>query len=82
MYTATPGTSENVIGLLVAELRWLRIYPSKKANGLTAHEKVYRRGQARLRSDHTGDQYNYDVYQEDPPYVPDKGKAGSAEGAH
>ncbi|KAF2159661.1 hypothetical protein M409DRAFT_70846 [Zasmidium cellare ATCC 36951] len=68
-YTTTPGTFEDVVELLIPELRRRGLYPEKLEEGLTAREKVYGKGQARLRADHTGSRYNYDVYQEDPPYV-------------
>lgn len=68
-YVTTPGTFEDVVDLLVPELRRRGIYPQEAQNGLTAREKVYGPGQARLRSDHTGSRYKYDVYEEEPPYV-------------
>ncbi|KAL5354394.1 hypothetical protein ACLOAV_000483 [Pseudogymnoascus australis] len=68
-YVTTPGTFEDVVDLLVPELRRRGIYPQKATDGLTAREKVYGSGQAHLRSDHTGSAYKYDVYKEDLPYV-------------
>lgn len=68
-YVTTPGTFEDVVDLLVPELRKRGIYPQKPEDGLTAREKVYGPGQAHLRSDHVGSEYKYDVYKEDPPYV-------------
>ncbi|OBT65807.1 hypothetical protein VE03_03337 [Pseudogymnoascus sp. 23342-1-I1] len=68
-YVTTPGTFEDVVDLLVPELRRRGIYPQETNDGLTAREKVYGSGQAHLRSDHTGSAYKYDVYKEDPPYV-------------
>jgi hypothetical protein len=35
---------------------------------LTAREREYGKGQAKLRDDHTGSRYKYDVYQEKRPY--------------
>jgi alkanesulfonate monooxygenase SsuD/methylene tetrahydromethanopterin reductase-like flavin-dependent oxidoreductase (luciferase family) len=76
-YVTTPGTFEDVVDLLVPELRRRGIYPQESNDGLTAREKVYGSGQAHLRSDHTGSAYKYDVYKEDPPYVKDASeKAG------
>lgn len=72
-YVTTPGTFEDVVDLLVPELRRRGIYPQKATDGLTAREKVYGSGQAHLRSDHTGSAYKYDVYKEDPPYVEGEG---------
>ncbi|KAL4883241.1 luciferase-like domain-containing protein [Aspergillus karnatakaensis] len=68
-YVTTPGTFEDVVDLLVPELRRRGIYSEAPQEGLTAREKVYGQGQAGLRSDHTGSQYKYDVYKEDEPYV-------------
>jgi len=67
-YVTTPGTFEDVVELLVPELRRRGVYPKKK-DGLTAREKVYGEGQASLRDDHLGSSYKYDVYKEEPPYV-------------
>ncbi|KAI4752893.1 bacterial luciferase-like protein [Aureobasidium sp. EXF-3400] len=68
-YVTTPGTFEDVVELLIPELRRRGVYPDKGAKeGLTAREKVYGAGQAGLRADHTGSRYKYDVYKEDDPY--------------
>ncbi|PGG99686.1 hypothetical protein AJ79_08461 [Helicocarpus griseus UAMH5409] len=70
-YVTTPGTFEDVVDLLVPELRKRGIYPPKRAEdeeGLTAREKIYGKGQSRLRSDHVGSQYKYNVYREDESY--------------
>ena len=67
-YVTTPGSFEDVVDLLVPELRRRGIYP-QKTDGLTAREKVYGAGQAHLREDHVGSTYKYDVYKEDPPYI-------------
>lgn len=72
-YVTTPGTFEDVVELLIPELRRRGIYPEKGAkDGLTAREKVYGAGHASLRDDHTGSKYKYDVYKEDAPYVADE----------
>jgi hypothetical protein len=69
-YVTTPGTFEDVVELLIPELRRRGVYPEKGAKeGLTAREKVYGAGQAGLRADHTGSSYKYDVYKEEEPYV-------------
>lgn len=68
-YVTTPGTFEDVVDLLIPELRRRGIYPGTVPEGLTAREKVYGAGQKYLRDDHLGSGYKYDVYQEDEPYV-------------
>lgn len=69
-YVTTPGTFEDVVELLIPELRRRGVYPEKGAKeGLTAREKVYGAGQAGVRADHTASGYKYDVYKEDEPYV-------------
>lgn len=68
-YVTTPGTFEDVVDLLVPELRARGIYPQKQRDGLTAREKIYGVGQAHLRDDHFGSGFKYDVYREDPAYV-------------
>jgi alkanesulfonate monooxygenase SsuD/methylene tetrahydromethanopterin reductase-like flavin-dependent oxidoreductase (luciferase family) len=79
-YVTTPGTFEDVVDLLVPELRRRGLYPPKREDDgtppLTAREKVYGKGQSRIRDDHVGSRYRYDVYQEDPPFV----KAGATDG--
>ncbi|USW50673.1 Putative Luciferase-like domain-containing protein [Septoria linicola] len=70
-YVTTPGTFEEVVDLLIPELRRRGLYPEKKdpdAEAVTIREKVYGKGQSSLRDDHTGSRYKYDVYQEDPPH--------------
>jgi len=76
-YVTTPGTFEDVVDLLVPELRRRGLYPQEVSEGLTAREKVYGKGQVHLRDDHTGSRYKYDVYKEEDPYVPEAaGKKG------
>lgn len=73
-YVTTPGTFEEVVDLLIPELRRRGVYPEpagEEQPQLTAREKVYGKGQKELRKDHVGSQYKYDVYQEEPPYVED-----------
>ncbi|KAI1471553.1 bacterial luciferase-like protein [Daldinia caldariorum] len=69
-YVTTPGTFEDVVELLIPELRRRGIYPDPPAEGesLTARERIYGKGQKGLRDDHIGSQYKYDRYQEEPPY--------------
>ncbi|KAE9978376.1 hypothetical protein BLS_000696 [Venturia inaequalis] len=66
-YVTTPGTFEDVVELLIPELRRRGLYaqPGERKDGLTAREKVYGEGQSKLREDHTGSRYKYDVYKED-----------------
>lgn len=66
-HVTTPGTFEDVVELLIPELRRRGLYPQKIEDGLTAREKVYGKGQSKLRDDHEGSKYKYDVYREDPP---------------
>ncbi|OCK76329.1 bacterial luciferase-like protein [Lepidopterella palustris CBS 459.81] len=68
-YVTTPGTFEEVVDLLVPELRRRGFYPDTPEEPLTARERVYGKGQNGLRDDHTGSRYKYDVYKEDPPYI-------------
>jgi alkanesulfonate monooxygenase SsuD/methylene tetrahydromethanopterin reductase-like flavin-dependent oxidoreductase (luciferase family) len=74
-YVTTPGTFEDVVDLLVPELRRRGLYPPEPApqgEPLTAREKVYGKGQAHLRDDHLGSTYKYEVYKEEAPYVEPK----------
>ncbi|KAJ5938520.1 Nitrilotriacetate monooxygenase component A/pristinamycin IIA synthase subunit A [Penicillium verhagenii] len=71
-YVTTPGTFEDLVDLLIPELRTRGLYPEAPSDSdepLTAREKIYGRGQRELRDDHPGTRYKYDLYQEDPPYV-------------
>lgn len=70
-YVTSPGSFEDVVELLVPELRRRGSYPEAIESGLTARERVYGKGQARLRVDHVGSKYKYEVYQEEEPYVVD-----------
>ena len=63
-YVTTPGSFEDVVDLLVPELRRRGIYSQPEEEGLTAREKVYGKGQATLRDDHAGSKYKYNVYDE------------------
>ncbi|OHE93828.1 HK97 family phage prohead protease [Colletotrichum orchidophilum] len=76
-YVTTPGTFEDVVDLLIPELRRRGIYPEAPAEDVafTAREKVYGQGQKGLRADHPGSSYKYDVYKEDA----DSERANSSE---
>jgi hypothetical protein len=65
----TPGPFEDVVDLLIPELRRWGIYPEEAKDGLTARQKALGAGQIRLRDDHTGSKYKYDVYREDLSYA-------------
>ncbi|KAF2804730.1 nitrilotriacetate monooxygenase component A [Mytilinidion resinicola] len=67
-YVTTPGTFEDVVDLLIPELRRRGLYPEAIEEGLTARERVYGKGQSGVRKDHIGSTYKYDVYSEDKPY--------------
>lgn len=60
-YVVVPGTFEEVVDLLVPELRRRGIYGPPGESG-TMRERVYGPGQRRLREDHVGRTYRYDVY--------------------
>ncbi|ORY14521.1 xenobiotic compound monooxygenase, DszA family [Clohesyomyces aquaticus] len=65
-YVTTPGSFEDVVELLVPELRRRGVYPQEGGKeGLTARERVYGEGQRGLRVDHVGSRYKYEVSQED-----------------
>lgn len=64
-YVTTPGTFEEVVDLLVPELRRRGVYPEASEEQLTARERLYGKGQSALRDDHIGSTYKYDVYKED-----------------
>ena len=67
-YVITPGSFEDVVDLLVPELRRRGCYPEKPGEGeesWTAREKIYGRGQKLLSGDHVGAKYRYDIYVED-----------------
>jgi hypothetical protein len=68
MLTGKLGTFEDVVELLIPELRKRGIYPEARNNSetLTAREKIYGPGQKGVRDDHIGAKYRYDVYPEEP----------------
>ncbi|KAI0182380.1 luciferase-like domain-containing protein [Xylaria flabelliformis] len=64
-YVTTPGSFEDVVELLIPELRRRGLYPEAQENEgetLTARERVYGKGQKGLRDDHPGSRYKYDRY--------------------
>jgi hypothetical protein len=67
-YVVTPGSFEDVVDLLVPELRRRGIYAEIPEAGRgeewTAREKVYGKGQKGLRDDHAGAEYSYENYEE------------------
>ncbi|EAW08920.1 xenobiotic compound monooxygenase, DszA family [Aspergillus clavatus NRRL 1] len=70
-HVSNPGTFEDVVDLLIPELRRRGLYPElpvAEAEALTAREKVYGKGQSGLRADHPGSRYAYDVYVEEASY--------------
>lgn len=77
-YVTTPGTFEEVVDLLIPELRRRGLYPEPLEEQLTAREKIYGKGQKGLRDDHVGSKYKYDVYQEEPPYKKEDDDEGGA----
>ncbi|KAE8354735.1 luciferase-like domain-containing protein [Aspergillus coremiiformis] len=68
-YVTTPGTFEDVVELLIPELRRRGLYPENFSRPLTSRERVYGEGHPGLRDDHVGSRYKYDVYQEEPAFV-------------
>jgi len=67
-YVTTPGSFEDVVELLVPELRRRGIYAEVPAEAKdeqwTSREKVYGKGQKSLMDDHEGARYKYDVYED------------------
>ncbi|KAK7420705.1 hypothetical protein QQZ08_010286 [Neonectria magnoliae] len=66
----TPGSFEDVVELLVPELRKRGLYPEESTDEgetLTARERVHGKGQKGLAADHIGSTYKYDVYNENAP---------------
>ncbi|KAF2501701.1 putative dibenzothiophene desulfurization enzyme A [Lophium mytilinum] len=63
-HVTSPGSFEDLVDLLVPVLRERGRYAEKGESG-TVRERVYGAGQARLRDDHVGSRYKYQVYVED-----------------
>ena len=61
-YVTTPGSFVDVVDLLVPELRRRGRYaPNGDSTGpLTLRERVYGKGQSKLRDDHLGHTYRYE----------------------
>ncbi|CAK3773744.1 Dimethyl-sulfide monooxygenase [Lecanosticta acicola] len=75
-YVSMPGTFEDVVELLVPELRRRGLYPEKGTqDGLTLREKTYGRGQSKLRDDHAGSAYKYDSFWKKQPASATNGAA-------
>jgi FMN-dependent oxidoreductase (nitrilotriacetate monooxygenase family) len=62
-HIVNPGTWEDVVELLVPELRKRGLYAPKGESG-TMRERIYGPGNSRLRDDHFGSRFKYDVYPE------------------
>lgn len=60
-YVVSPGSFDDLVNLLVPELRKRGRYPQKPENG-TLREKVFGVGQQRLRDDHVGSKYKYEKW--------------------
>jgi len=65
-HIVTPGSWEDVVDLLISELRKRGLYPEEIEEGLTARERAYGKGQNRLLPGHTGTAYKFEVYEEQP----------------
>lgn len=62
-YVTSPSSFEDVVDLLVPELRRRGIYTPEGDSG-TIRERYFGAGKAHLLDDHTGSRYKYDVYDE------------------
>lgn len=60
-YITTPGTFEEVVELLIPELRRRGRYAPRGESG-TMRERIFGEGQSKLRDDHPGRQYRYELY--------------------
>ncbi|RSL75702.1 hypothetical protein CEP51_010620 [Fusarium floridanum] len=65
----TPGSFEDVVELLVPELRRRGLYPEPSTEELTTREQVHGKGKRSLDDSHIGSQYKYDVYKEESTQV-------------
>ncbi|KAH7120750.1 putative dibenzothiophene desulfurization enzyme A [Dendryphion nanum] len=63
-YVTTPGSFEDLVDLLVPELRKRGRYPTSE-EPLTLRESILGKGQSRLRDDHVGSGYAYEKYRDD-----------------
>jgi hypothetical protein len=65
-YVTTPGSFEDLVELLIPELRRRGLYRQiPNEGGYTLRERVYSTGQSGLRDDHVGSQYKYNVFKEE-----------------
>ena len=64
-YVTSPGSFEDLVDLLVPELRRRGRYP-EKVQGATLRERVFGVGQSKLRDDHVGSTYKYENYEKAP----------------
>lgn len=62
-YVTSPGSFEDLVDILVPELRRRGRYPAK-LKGMTLRESIYGAGQSKLRGDHVGSKYKYENYQD------------------
>ncbi len=69
-YVITPGSFEDVVHLLVPELRKRGIYAPVGESG-TMRERFSVPGQSKLRDDHIGSTFKYACYKEDEADQPD-----------
>ena len=60
-YVTSPGSFEDLVDLLVPELRNRGRYPLHEEPG-TLREKIFGHGQSKLRDDHAGSKYRYENY--------------------
>ncbi|KAL3490674.1 luciferase-like domain-containing protein [Aspergillus germanicus] len=63
----TPQSFEDVVELLVPELRRRGLYAELSDESLTTRERVYGKGRRFLDEEHAGSRYKYGVYREDLP---------------
>jgi alkanesulfonate monooxygenase SsuD/methylene tetrahydromethanopterin reductase-like flavin-dependent oxidoreductase (luciferase family) len=64
-YVLTPGSFEDLVHLLIPELRKRGRYAPLGESG-TMRERIYGKGQSKLRDDHPGSRYKYDNYEAEP----------------
>lgn len=60
-YVISPGSFEDLVDLLIPELRKRGVYPAREESG-TLRERVHGLGQSRLRDDHPGFVWRYSNY--------------------
>lgn len=64
-YVISPGSFEDLVELLIPELRRRGRYPEKghESQTGTMRERIYGKGQSKLREDHVGSKWKFDRYQ-------------------